>query len=756
MLETPGPPKALLVEDNVELRVAIRRVLVAAGWTVSEASTSSQGIDLALRDNPDVVVLDLGLPDGDGREVLAQLKSEVETAWIPVVVLSGCSDTAVVSEVLRAGAQDYVVKPCSLDELEARLVAARRVAVEHRRLNANESRYRTLINHLTDTWVLVLDRDLGAAALAGPGLEALGVDERDRLGLPLAELAAPEDVAYLEQVCRAAFRGEPTTAEFFSHLTGRENLLDVVAIPADDGGKAREVLIVCRDIGPLKERQRALVAAEERWRTAFESAPVGMAEVALDGRFLQVNAALCDLLGYSTEQFYTMAPLDFYPPDDADELRQRIADIPLKSAEILRLDRRFLHADGRVVWCAASVAPVRNGEGKVDRLLVHYEDLTNRKQFEHHLAQLAGQATKAKSDFLANMSHEIRTPMNGVIGLTDLLLETKLDELQRDYAQSVRSSGEALMVIIDDIFDFSNADGGAVDIDDVEFSVRTVVDDVVARLAANAQAKGLELLAVIDSSVPAVVNGDPARVRQVLSNVVGNAIKFTRAGAIAVRASAVEAVSSGTAIRFEVTDTGDGIATGDLATIFEPFAQVDSSTTREYGGTGLGLAIAQQLARLMGGDCGVTSQLGKGSTFWFTICVGVTQFARSRHHPETLGRLLLAEDNLINQKVAVAILSNAGYQVDTVLNGAAAVRAAAARDYDAILMDCQMPELNGYQATAAIRAQEGTGQRTPIIALTAGARQEDRERCLANDMDAYLSKPVRMDALLALVAAHCH
>ncbi len=325
--------------------------------------------------------------------------------------------------------------------------------------------------------------------------------------------------------------------------------------------------------------------------------------------------------------------------------------------------------------------------------------------------------------------------------------------------------------MINDILDFSKIEAGKVEIEDVEFSVQTIVDSVVDLLVRTAEAKGLELVASVDGSVPTTVIGDPARVRQVLINLIGNAIKFTQAGHIAVRATRTESVGADSVLRFEVSDTGDGIPADKLDLIFHPFVQADMSTSRKFGGTGLGLSISGQLIGLMGGSCGVSSEIEVGSTFWFTIKVG-TDPAQATHGamspdvaPTSLSTrspsddgdsggsrlLLLAEDNLINQKVAAGMLSSAGYQVDTVVNGAEAVEAVADGAYDAVLMDCQMPDLNGYEATAAIRALKGPGRMVPIIGVTAGARQEDRRRCLDAGMDAYISKPVIKEALVALV-----
>jgi CheY-like chemotaxis protein len=335
-------------------------------------------------------------------------------------------------------------------------------------------------------------------------------------------------------------------------------------------------------------------------------------------------------------------------------------------------------------------------------------------------------------------------------------------------------------MIINDILDFSRIEAGMLDVEDVPFGLATIVDDVVHLLAGPAQAKGLDLRVVVEDPVPGMISGDPGRVRQVLTNLVGNALKFTQDGEVVVRvigppdtptSTPDDTTGSGggvTIVRFEVSDTGDGIGPDKVGMIFQPFVQGDTSTSRKYGGTGLGLAICSQLVALMGGECGVTSTLGGGSTFWFTICVHtvigqpsdepspVTGLAPPSPAGPEKGRLLLAEDNLINQKVAVEMLSKAGYEVDTVPDGAAAVRAVAARPYDAILMDCHMPEMNGYEATAAIRALESSGRLTPIIAMTSGARTEDRDRCLAEGMDAYLSKPIRKDSLLALVTQSAH
>ena len=424
---------------------------------------------------------------------------------------------------------------------------------------------------------------------------------------------------------------------------------------------------------------------------------------------------------------------------------------------------------------------VRDEDERVVGVTAALVDITERKAAEREARrrlEALGQAKQAaeagahaKSEFLAVMGHEMRTPLNAVLGATGLLLDGPLGREQREQAEMARTAGQALLDLIDDLLDFSRIEAGRLDLERVAFDPRRLAEDSVALVAGTAESKGLEMSCRVAPDVPRRVCGDPGRLRQVLLNLLTNAVKFTERGEIVALFDLDGHDGDGIVLRLRVRDTGVGIAPEFLPHLFDPFTQGESSTRRRYGGAGLGLAITRRLVELMGGTIAASSTPGEGSEFTCTVRLGEAppeeepavperradspaDPPRPRSSPGRRLRVLLAEDNLVNQRVTRAQLMRLGCDVDLAADGREAIAAIARRRYDLVFMDCQMPEVDGFDATREVRRREGDGPHVPIVALTANALRGDRERCLAAGMDDYLAKPTDLDALERTLDRH--
>jgi len=586
-----------------------------------------------------------------------------------------------------------------------------------------------------------------------------------------------------------------------------------------------ELAIVKLDLDNLFEEKRksqeALHESEGKYRNILESMEDGYFEVDLAGNLTFFNPSLCGILGYPREEIMGMNNRAYMDPENAKKVFQSFNEIYETGIPTRGFEWEVIQKNGVRRHLEVSVSLIVSPGEKPIGFRGVARDVSERKMIElelrkhrEHLEEMITERTNelaetmrkaefanlAKSEFLANMSHEIRTPLNGIMGMAEVCLETALDEEQKHIVGTIAKEADSLLGIINEILDFSKIEAGKLEIEHIPFDLRNLFKDVTESFLFQTTQKGLELISSISPETPTRIVGDPGRLRQILRNLIGNAIKFTQEGRIVIKAEPAHESGDRIKLRFLVTDTGIGIPKEKQVLIFESFTQADGSTTRRYGGTGLGITISKQLAELMGGEIGLDSEEGKGSTFWFTSVFSkqsetdldrridaelrttiesllapsmsgesdreidlVTRYTSAEEDRKEI-RILLVDDYPTNQEIAKIHIERAGYQVDLAENGKLAVEAFKRKHYDLILMDVQMPVMDGYQATKAIREIEAelatmenenfreAMHRVPIIATTGHALSEDRELCLAAGMDDFLSKPVTKQKLISMVA----
>jgi PAS domain S-box-containing protein len=516
------------------------------------------------------------------------------------------------------------------------------------------------------------------------------------------------------------------------------------------------------------EAQTAGAAAAQRdFERFFNLIPDLACIVSTDGYFKKVNPAWETTLGYTHEEVMATPMLDLIHPDDLERTLGEVAK-QSRTYRTKHFVNRYRCKDGsyRILdWTTTFNRDDSTRFGVAKDITEQRRSEESLRQSEERLQKAkdaAEGANRSKSEFLANMSHEIRTPMNGVIGLTDLALDTDLSPEQRGYLEGVKTSANSLLRILNDILDFSKIEAGKLEFEAIEFDLRQTVEAMLDLLGVRAAAKNLELTYDFAPDVPSRVLGDPGRLRQILVNLTGNAIKFTERGGVTIRVEQLSQTATEIELHFSVKDTGIGIPLNKQQHVFSAFAQADSSSTRTFGGTGLGLTISSQLVEMMGGKISLESEEGVGSTFHFTVRLGTVQVTRIeaapdaawRHAEEGQPRLrfLVVEDNVVNRLVATRLIEKQNHTVSTAANGREALDVLEREGFDCVLMDVQMPVLDGFEATAAIRERDrNSGGHLPIIAMTAHAMAGDLERCLAAGMDGYIAKPIQAKTLFATV-----
>ncbi len=772
-----------------------------------------------------------------------------------------------------------------------------------------KEQYRELFENARDM-IYTTDLDGRLTSLNKTGERIAGYSRDEALGTKVTDIAAPEYLDLIQKNTERTIAGEalpPFEVEMVAK-DGRRVPVEVSTRLIRHDGKLIGMQGVARDVTERERAEEELARERSLFNILMDSIPDTIYFKDTASRFTRINKAQAKMLGVKDpSEAIGKTDFDFFPPELAGDFYAAEQEICNSGQPLINSVEKIDKPDGQVCWLSATEVPIKDQGGRVIGLVGISRDITGRKQAEMDLQkakEAAEAASRAKSEFLANMSHEIRTPLNGIIGMTELAMDTELTPEQQDYLTMVKTSADSLLSVINDILDFSKIEAGRLDLDLIEFNLRGSLGDTMKTLAPRAHQKGLELAFQVRPEVPEAVVGDPTRLRQIVLNLVGNAIKFTEQGEVTVHVERESETGEETWLHFICADTGIGISTEKQRVIFEAFAQADGSTTRKYGGTGLGLTISWQLVEMMGGRIWVESEAGKGSTFHFTARFGVpkgpperlvpeepanlrgmgvlvvddnatnrrileemlihwqmkpaladggwtalaalkralegkkafrlvlldaqmpemdgfTLAERIKENPElagatimmltSIGRLgdaarcrelgiaaylvkpirqsdlldailmalgkpvreaerpslvtrhslrearqkwhiLLAEDNAVNQELVTRLLEKRGHTVVVARNGKEAVKVVEEQAFDLVLMDVQMPELDGFEATAAIREKErGTGRRLPIVALTAHAMKGDRERCLGAGMDGYISKPIQVKELFETV-----
>ena len=928
---TPSPTFVLVVDDDRDNLSLLSRVLGEHGCRVRLAPSGLFALESARTTPPDLILLDIGLPDIDGYTVCELLKDDERTARVPVIFLSARQATFDIVRAFAVGAVDYISKPFATEEMLARVqvhLSVQRMQrqlqhhvaqLEHEvrvraraeaALREREAQIRSIGDNLPNGIIYQLmrhpDGTFSFPYLSGaieritgytpeqvraqPRLVLDGIDEASRARYDAAVAASARDLTVFE------FETQQQVAD--GSMRWRQFASTPRRLP--DGSILWDG--ICIDVTERKELEAALREREALFRLTFEQNPLGAAMFTLDYRVIQVNDALCAITGYTRDELLARNFLAITHPDDRDGYAALAEEVAAGTREQYAIETRYIHKDGRPIWVYAHGRAMRDDRGQPLYCLALIEDIGPRKAAEAELerARLAAeQAARAKSEFVAQISHEIRTPMNAVIGLTTLLLTSPLNQPQRDDVEAIRRSGTALLALIDDILDFSKIEAGKLNLQRQPFALGACVEEALDLIAPLADARRLALRYLAAPALPHEVVGDAVRLRQILLNLLSNAVRFTEHGEIVVTLAGTRVPGAHDPplwdISISVRDTGIGIEPAQLERIFQPFEQASDVIARQYGGSGLGLTISRRLAEMMGGQLRATSTPGVGSTFvldlsatltpvipgpapahpalagrrvllladraetarmlaqqlaaWHMaptivaaapdahtyLCTGgaadvallahedaadnvalapilraawpglpvvlwagvsrrgqlLDQFDHSRtallplpirpgmlhaallrllgaggvqedRHAyqvdEAMGarhplRILLAEDNAINQQVARRLLARLGYQADVVANGLEVIEALKRDRYDLVLMDIKMPEMSGTEATTYIRTFWPPARQPRIAAMTAHASEEDRAHLLGIGIDDYIRKPVRLEELVRVLEA---
>lgn len=532
----------------------------------------------------------------------------------------------------------------------------------------------------------------------------------------------------------------------------------------DENGNVIGIIGIARDITLRKNNERKLEETKARLLEAQELAHIGDWEYDVIKKQIYWADEIYRIYGLEPQAFTPRKTTSYkyIHPDDLDYFKK--AEVYLMSGGLEDFEYRYIGNQNKMGWITVNIRKIFNEEGELIFLRGTVQDITQRKILEEEINKArheADLANNAKSQFISNMSHEIRNPLNGIIGFLELLSETRLTSEQKKYLEEAEIASEALLVLVNNVLDFSKIEADKASLENINFKLRTLLQETVITNIPQSNKKNLKINTYLSSDIPINIVGDPIRLKQILNNLVSNAVKFTEEGEITVDIQLKKNTENNIELLFKVEDTGIGISEEVIEKIFDSFTQGDNSTTRIYGGTGLGLSISKKLVELMGGTIWVESEQDKGSKFYFTAIfnhsnkydntASVRDKGKKNYNINKNIKLLVVEDSAANTRLMIESLKNKGLSCDAVKNGEEAIEACINKHYDIVFMDCQMPVMDGFEATKKIRSIKGIGEKIIIIAITANAMEDDREKCLASGMDDYISKPININNVCALI-----
>ena len=776
--DTPQIYTIVVVEDDVALNTLIQKTLQRNNYNTKGFYSGNEAIEwlTANEKSADLLLLDFQLYEMSGEQLIKILRKD--NIEIPFIIITGHGDEKTAVDMMKLGALDYMIKDSSFIDLLPTVIqqVINHIDIENKlnqsqtALKKSEEKYRSIFENIQDVYFeLSLE---GIILEISPSVEnMLNIPKEEILDLPLFTDKTQES-EFLKQL-----REKGVISDYEVYLSKENGQKIPTSFTCkylfDPNSQPRKIIGTIRNITERKQAEEVIRHSEERYRILADNSSDMISKHNWDRTYLYVSPACARLLGYQPDDLTGLSAYHFIHPEDVEVIRKNhILLLENRTSSFIE-SYRIRKKDGSYIWFETNNQVIYNqNTNLVQEIVCVSRDITERKEKEElfKAKEVAERANKAKSEFLANMSHEIRNPLNAIIGMSNTLAKTSVNDEQKQYLDSIILSSRNLLSILNDILDFSKIEAKKVDLTFANFNLDDILSYTLSSFEHQAKNKELEINYTIEENTPKELYGDEKKIVQILNNLISNAIKFTNQGKVEIIVNSLNQKPGNVLVNFQVKDTGIGVKAEDIPKMFESFTQLDISTKKEYQGTGLGLSIVKSLVGLMNGTVNFESEYDKGSTVSFRIPLIVSEKSKDSEKSEQNQteqdivkdqqiKILVAEDDAINQLYLAGFLKSQGWTVDTAPNGQVAYEKYQKNQYDIILMDGQMPKMDGFEATQKIREHEkqnSSNNRIPIIAITGYAIPGDRERFINAGMDDYVSKPIDENRLIEIIHARIH